>query len=145
MTLPLTYLDALIFGYRLIQSLGVDLQSQPTLNFLSPLVARNDAANNRTNVSLTETTAIVTIVADTTLTAAHQTVLIDTNAGNVDADLPAVADVTGRIYRIKCIDATNTARVDPNGAELIEGVATITLILNASVTIQSDGTQWRVI
>lgn len=86
---------------------------------------------------------------DTTLDSTDFTVLflLSASFGNSSALLPAAATCVGRIYAIKKVDATAyTVTIDPNGAELIEGAAT--LVLSAqweSVLIQSDGTGWHVL
>jgi hypothetical protein len=81
-----------------------------------------------------------------TLTADDYTVVFDLN-GNATANLPDATTIPGRIYVIK-INRTNvgdTLTIDPNGAQTIDGNATLDLLCQYAVTIQSDGTNWRVI
>jgi hypothetical protein len=81
-----------------------------------------------------------------TLTADDYTVVFDLN-GNATANLPDATTIPGRIYVIK-INRTNVAdtlTIDPNGTQTIDGNATLDLQCQYAVTIQSDGTNWRVI
>jgi len=90
---------------------------------------------------------IRTVASAPTLTAADYTVLCDATTAGFTVGLPAVATNTGRILVIKKTDATaNTVVIDPNVAELIEGLATATIsIQGAFIVIQSSGTAWHII
>jgi len=86
--------------------------------------------------------AITTISTGTTLDATHYTVLCDTSGGGFTVTLPAAATCAGRVYVVKN-KSTNTATVQGNGAETIDGSNTYALSAQwQSVTIQSDGTAW---
>jgi hypothetical protein len=81
-----------------------------------------------------------------TLTADDYTVVFDLN-GNATANLPDATTIPGRIYVIK-INRTNVGdilTIDPNGAQTIDGNATLDIQCQQAITIQSDGTNWRVI
>ena len=67
--------------------------------------------------------------------------------GNATANLPDATTIPGRIYVIKInrTDVANTLTIDPNGAQTIDGNATLDLLCQQAITIQSDGTNWRVI
>jgi hypothetical protein len=81
-----------------------------------------------------------------TLTADDYTVVFDLN-GNATANLPDATTIPGRIYVIK-INRTSVSdilTIDPNGAQTIDGNATLDLQCQQAITIQSDGTNWRVI
>jgi hypothetical protein len=86
-----------------------------------------------------------------TLSAGHQTVLVDASGGSRTITLPTAAssfDTThGRIYMIKKVDSSvNKVTVDADGSETIDGLTTYPLGEQyQSVTIQSTGTAWRVI
>lgn len=71
------------------------------------------------------------------------TVLVDTSGGNITLTLPGIND-PGEEYRIKCIDASNNCIIEGEGAELIDGALNYQLLLNQSITVVSDGTQWRI-
>lgn len=85
--------------------------------------------------------AIVAKSANYTLTSADHTV---TTTGNITITLPVASAHTGRVFVIKKMDSSSTTTtVDGNGAETIDGFASITLTAQyESVTIQSDGAQW---
>lgn len=94
--------------------------------------------------------SVTTVTETTTLGSAHYTVLVDATAGAVTINLPSAASAysagRGRIYQIKKIDAANTVTVDGNGAETIDGQATLALTAQwQSVTIQSNGTSWSLL
>ncbi len=85
----------------------------------------------------------------TTSTAGNEVVILVNNTSAATINLPAVATVTNRVYIIKKLSSTGGGRkvtVDPNAAEQIDGSATLVLnSSNESVTIISDGTEWRII
>lgn len=64
--------------------------------------------------------------------------------GTLTVTLPTAATNTGRIYWIRNI-GSGTVTVDGNGAEEVEGSATLTLPLETGATITSDGTAWWII
>jgi hypothetical protein len=89
---------------------------------------------------------ITTKTATYTLDASDYTVVFDLN-GNATANLPDATTIPGRIYVIKInrTSVTDTLTIDPNGAQTIDGNATIAIQCQYAVTIQSDGTNWRII
>jgi hypothetical protein len=92
--------------------------------------------------------AITTKTTTYTALLTDRTILADATAGAWTLSLPAAATCTGKLYTIKRIDATpaNALTIDPNGAELIEGVTTIALYMKGeTVVIQSTGTAWVVL
>lgn len=88
---------------------------------------------------------IATITAAYTMVETDGTILIDASSSAVTATLPSAANLKGKRFTIKCTDATNTATLDGDGSETIDGAASITLALNVFVTVQSDGTNWAVV
>lgn len=84
----------------------------------------------------------VAIAATYTASAADHT--IDATSGTFDVDLPTAVGITGRIYVIKN-SGVGTITIDPAGAELIDSLATATLVSGASITTQSTGTGWIII
>lgn len=88
--------------------------------------------------------AIASVAGDTTLGATHCRVKVDASGGAVVITLPAAAGAAGRLYYIKKTDSSaNTVTVDGNGAETIDGNATLVLYnQNNAVCVQSDGTNW---
>lgn len=89
--------------------------------------------------------AILTASASTTLAPStpFTTVLVDTSAGNVTLTLPPAADVAGYTLKIKKMTAANTLTIDGNGAETIDGAATLAVTVQyESNTLESTGTAW---
>jgi len=74
----------------------------------------------------------------------RSTIICDATSNAVTINLPSTADVReGIIYNIKAINVDNPVTVSPNGLEEINGSnSDITLGLNESITIQSDGSNW---
>ncbi|MDI6788881.1 MAG: hypothetical protein QME51_10960, partial [Planctomycetota bacterium] len=67
-------------------------------------------------------------------------------SGGVTASLPTAAGITGTVYVIKNSDAAQTVTIDGNGAETIDGAATVALSAQYQFRmIISDGTNWKVI
>jgi hypothetical protein len=66
--------------------------------------------------------------------------LVDATAGDITIQLPSAADI-GRTLEIKKVDSSaNKVIIDPDGAELIEGDATLELLFEGeSVPLVSDG------
>jgi len=74
----------------------------------------------------------------------YSTLLCDATSNTITILLPSTGDVReGIIFTIKVINANNTVTVTPDGLEEINGSnSSITLALNESITIQSDGSNW---
>ena len=91
-------------------------------------------------------TALATKTNNYTITATDHTILVDATSNTVTITLPASAGISGKIYYIKCINATFEAKVDADGAETIDGglIFYFTQIYH-SIAIQSDGTNWHII
>jgi hypothetical protein len=70
--------------------------------------------------------------------------LVDTSAGDVTANLPAVADVfNGFTVYFKVTDATNDLIIDGNGSETIDGATTVTFSAEDQyIGLVTDGTEW---
>jgi hypothetical protein len=83
--------------------------------------------------------AIATVTSNTTLTAAHHTVLCDATSGNITITLPSAASSTRRIYVIKKIDSSaNTVSFTADGG-------TITLSAQyEGKQIQSNGSNFYI-
>lgn len=88
--------------------------------------------------------AIVATTTDLTLTTAHYCVLA-TGSSPVTITLPPATLNVGRLYNIKRVGTANVV-IDPNAAELIDGVSTKTLATQyVGVQIICDGTGWHII
>ena len=85
---------------------------------------------------------------DYTLTTSYNTLLVQTNNSNgITLNLPAAANVTGRIYNIKktSSDGYNLI-IDPNSSEKIDANTQITITaINKYLQIQSDGSKWHIL
>lgn len=82
------------------------------------------------------------------VTDAMYVILVDATLGDVTLTLPAVSAWPGRIIQVKKIDSTvNQVIIDPAGADLIEGEATLELLFyGEAVPFISDGiSEWRVL
>lgn len=79
--------------------------------------------------------------------AADDVILVDATGGNIEVDLPPAGSHTGRLLRVKKIDASiNTVTIDPDGAELIDGAANLVLALQHEVAgFVSDGIEWWIV
>jgi uncharacterized protein YaiE (UPF0345 family) len=82
-----------------------------------------------------------------TITAADYTLVCDATAAGFTVTLPAAATNTGRIFNIKKVDSSvNAVTIDGNGAETIDGAATLAITTQwTSIKVQSTGTAWIVI
>jgi predicted ribosome quality control (RQC) complex YloA/Tae2 family protein len=71
-------------------------------------------------------------------------ILVDATAGPVTIALAPASKQRDRTVTFKKIDATaNAVTIDPDGAELIDGVATMALAAQwDTLTIASGGAQW---
>ncbi len=69
----------------------------------------------------------------------------DTSAGPITIALPATTGTRRQAYRIWKKDPRNALTLDPSGAELVDGRATLVLPegFRGSVEIQSTGTAWN--
>ncbi len=113
-------------------------------------VAKNMVLNSGGNLivdaSITSK-AIVSKNANYTATADDQTIVCTTSG--ITITLPAVAANVGKIYTIKKgANGNFTITVDANGAETIDGAATVVFGTNANyefLTLQSDGAAWWII
>lgn len=89
----------------------------------------------------------VSVSVDTTLGETHFAVSVSTTASAITITLPAAAACFGRIYVIKkSTSDANVVTIDGDGAELIDGAATISLpAINDTVILQSTGTTFNII
>ena len=87
--------------------------------------------------------AITTLrtVSTSGLVVADDTHIIVTGTGVVMTMMPA-ATVTGKTFRFKCETAAGF-EILPNGAELIDGAASLTIMfIRTSLSLTSDGSNW---
>ncbi len=87
------------------------------------------------------------VTSSPTLAADDHTLLCDATGGAITVALPSAASSAKRILTIKKVDAgINAVTIDPNGAELIDGAASLSLLTQwQAIMIQCDGAAWFVI
>ena len=98
-------------------------------------------------IKVNNPTAVAFAASPYTVLSTDTVLLVDTTAGAVELDLPAVASSSGRTLVIKDEGgnaATNAITIDPNASETLDGSATSATITTAygHMTIFCDGTQW---
>jgi len=97
--------------------------------------------------SLVNNEGTATVAVNTLLTGYSRTIEVDASGGARTITLPPAAGVNKIVYTIKKIDASaNNVTIDPDAAELIDGVATQLLTTQwQALRIQSNGTGWIII
>lgn len=86
-----------------------------------------------------------TVTGASSTAAAERTILVNNGATAHTVALPAAATCPGREYAIKRL-GTNTVTIDPNGAETIDGAATLDLTTQyQTARVVSDGANWHVV
>lgn len=89
----------------------------------------------------------ITSTGSTTLNDTHSSILCNASGGAQTYTLPAGAAAFGRVYTIKKTDSSsNACIIDADSNQTIDGHLIVRISgQNESLTIQSDGTNWRVI
>lgn len=87
---------------------------------------------------------ITSKTADYTITANDYTITGDASGGNITLTLPTAVGIAGVMYVVKKTDASgNSVIIDSNGAETIDGAATLSITTQyTSVVLQSNGSNW---
>jgi hypothetical protein len=123
-----------------VEEEGTALTQRGTINFIGRRVtATDDAANSRTNITVSQPFVVKT--ANYTLTATDEIVFM--SGANLTATLPTAVGNAGLQYVVKNQDAT-VLTVGSNGGT-IDGDTTRSLAQYDSLTVVSDGTNWGVI
>lgn len=88
-----------------------------------------------------------TVTGSYTVQSSDYLILANAASGAVTINLPAASLSKGRTLLVKKIDSSaNTVTIDPNGAELIDGLATYaTAIQNLTIMIVCNGTAWYIV
>jgi len=87
------------------------------------------------------------VAADTTATDFDFTILVDATGALRTVNLPTAVGRNGKQYAVKKTDASaNAVRIDPAGAETIDGAATRDITgQNDALIFVSDGAAWQII
>lgn len=112
----------------------------------------------RLSVSTTEVTStlpvsapglllgLVTKTGAYTATATDHTIICDATSAAFTVTLPPATGLSGTVYVVKKIDASNTVTIDGDASETIDGATTQALTTQYdSVTVQCDGTGWHIL
>jgi hypothetical protein len=75
----------------------------------------------------------------------NKILLIDATSNAVTATLPTAVNRDGKIIVIKAINVDNLVTVDTTGAETIDGVASLTFILNQTRAFMSDDSDYLLV
>ena len=72
--------------------------------------------------------------------------LVDASGGAATMSIPSVSGLVGRKYTIiKDDSSANAVTIDPDGAETINGVSSVSLASQGdAVTLVSDGAEWKI-
>ena len=101
-----------------------------------------DATGTVALTSDIESHSLINTAVTTTFVNPNET--INCTGGTFSVNLPTASGIQGRLY-VLVNSGTGVITLDPNGAETINGNATITLAQYISRTVQSDGTNWIII
>jgi hypothetical protein len=111
----------------------------------------NNGKAEASNSTLNGTASIEGLkMAQRTVTAAtytavvtDYTILCDTTSNSITISLPTAVGNKGLTYEIKKTVAANTLTIDPNGAQTIDGSATIAITAqHEALVVRSDGANW---
>lgn len=70
---------------------------------------------------------------------------VDCTANSFDVTLPSASGIAGRVYIVKN-SGTGSIGVKPTGAEKIDGLSQVDIVTQyASITVISDGTNWKIV
>lgn len=91
-------------------------------------------------------TAFAAKTSNFTFAASEHFVTCDASGTSVTVTgtLPTAASIGGRVYTLKRIDADTDGScvIDGNGAETIDGAASLSVGIGDAITVVSDGTNW---
>ena len=138
-----------------LQSDGSDWWGIPSNKFIDySYVSSNDASTDVAAAELEElsdgsdTSLHIhdTMYYTKTETISITSIFADGTSGTVTVNLPEASTVTGYVYNIKATNVDNAVTISTFGVEEIDGSSTdIPLYLMEALTVQSDGSSWRII
>jgi hypothetical protein len=107
-------------------------------------VALSDIYRDLVSLMKSTTDEIRSVTEDYDVVDSDYTVLLDGTDEAVTATLPSASIVTGKIFVIKCIEASNACNIATT--DTIDGSASdIALALGKSRTVQSDGSVYWIL
>jgi len=127
-------------------SLGSASASSVPLTVTGNSIFNGDAQiTGKTSIEAAMSWELDTFTTDTTVDDTHVSILLDGSSNSVRATLPTAVGIKGRVYFITSIDATNVTDILPDGTETINGsTGAFPLSVEETLTVQSDGSNWRV-
>lgn len=96
-------------------------------------------------VGSTTSLSVVATVADYTALDTDSTIFCDATAAGLTVTLPSAVGVTGKIYVMRKVDATNNTITFSPALVYSQGVQVSTLNYVKTIRVQSDGTNWNII
>lgn len=140
---------ASVSGTGLLEKTGASAVDVRTIGVASAgsIPTRNDADGRYNRIGQGLYTNTRTVTASGAVASNDSLILANATAGAITMSLPAAAGATGQIVNIKKTDASaNAVTIDPDGAETIDGAATLSFSTQyQSYTVQCDGSQWWII
>lgn len=93
------------------------------------------------NLQVSGSVALTYVEKTATYTLSSSDYTVNCTSGTFTLNLPTAVGIQGRVYVIKNSGA-GTITIDPNGAQLIDGAATLALATTTKVMIQSTNAGW---
>ncbi|MCI5056881.1 MAG: hypothetical protein MRY83_12275 [Flavobacteriales bacterium] len=114
---------------------------------LDTVVVVDNGVLHKRSLSRAMYSPISTQSANYTALITDEVILVDASAGDVTITLPTASGIAGKKYYFKKDDGTaNNVIIDGNGAETIDGNATVsTNVAFQGWTMISDGTNWKIL
>lgn len=138
----MSFLDALIYGYRTVYAAGVAVTRRSDLNFVSGATVADNPATGRTDVTISGGATVAvpmrTSAVPTTLVTGTDFHLTMTVAGAVT--LPT-APAAGTSFEVKDVPGGST--LTAGGADTIDGAATYVMVANECQTLRYNATATR--
>lgn len=122
------------------------VQTSRTITAGTGLSGGGDLSANRTlsvDTSVIQVARTVVTISTNTTAVVDRTYLVDSTSGTITVTLPAAASSSGKELVVKRKTGSNSVVIDGNGAETIDGAATLTLAIAFEwATLTCDGSAW---
>lgn len=136
-------------GTGLIEKTGASAVAIRGLGAGDPanVLTRLDSDNRYNRIGQGLYVNVRSVSSTTTAASNDYAILVNASGGAVTINLPAAAAATGQVLNVKKTDASaNGVTLDGNGAETIDGAATLAWTTQyQSYTVICDGTGWSII